>query len=184
MNRRPDSRRLEDGQIVAEHDAFLAVHMRYDYPRRAIEAMEEMRRLAVNTGAKIEISHIAANVYGVHKGIRNIHAGLSLLEDWHRQGLRIKADTYPYNVWGAGVKTTVFDPEFFNELTFAYEDVEVLKGPLAGKRLTEELFIELRQQEQDTSVACHNAMPIEDVKEALKHPYVCVGSDGRKARDS
>ena len=39
-------------------------------------------------------SHIAANIYGIHEGKRNIKEALGLIEKW-RRGLKIKADTYP-----------------------------------------------------------------------------------------
>ncbi len=174
---------IEMGKIVAQHNGFIAVHLRYDYPRSALEGLKEMGKVAAKSKVRVQISHIAANIYKMHQNKRNIQEALNLIERWSEQGLKVKADTYPYNAWGGSVKSTIFDENYYREYTFTYEDCEILAGPLSGQRLSEELFNQLRKQERDTKVACHNAMPMEDVKEALKHPFVCVGSDGSVSFD-
>lgn len=163
-------------RIAAEEGRIMTVHMRYDYPEKAKEALGEMLCLAKETGVRMQLSHIAANLYG--EGIL----------DWadreiRSSGCRICCDMYPYNIWATVLQSAVFDNGFEN-FHFGTEDLEILSGEHAGKYCTEELFDELRHFPEEIKVACHNAMPMEDVERAYRLPYCMVGSDGQFHRDA
>lgn len=159
--------------IAKEMNVYTAFHMRYDIPSKAVEAVQEIISIGKATGVKIQISHLAANIYGED----NIKHIASMINKANQSGCDISADMYPYNVWSTGIKSAVFD-NGFEDFNFSYHDVEIVSGELAGSFCNENLFKELRQAETETLVACHNAMPIEDVIECYKLPFVMVGSDG------
>jgi N-acyl-D-amino-acid deacylase len=154
---------------VKEKGKFFAVHMRYDVPPRAREALEEVIAAARITGAAMEISHLAANVYGGD----NIALAAKLIGE---SGADINADVYPYDTWATGIRSAVFDLGFEN-FNFTVTDLEILSGPLAGQYCTQELFEELRRAPGETAVACHNAIPLKDIEDAYRLPFVCLGSD-------
>nr|WP_312578527.1 amidohydrolase family protein [Sedimentibacter sp.] len=161
--------------VAAQKDKYVCVHMRYDFPERAVETVSEVVSAAERTNVSLQISHLAANVYGND----NIKKAAEIIKN---SKANISADVYPYNVWATSIKSAVFDDGFKN-FNFNVEDVEILSGDLSGQFCTEEIFNSLRSSEEDTSVACHNAMPISDVQEAYKLPFVFVASDGQLKRD-
>ena len=161
--------------VAAEANLIMAVHMRYDYPEKAKETLEEILSLGKETGVRIEISHLAANLYG--NGIIT----------WADQAIRdsqcsVACDMYPYNVWATSLQSAVFD-EGFDHFNFTVEDLEILSGEHAGEYCSEKLFAELRKKQENIKIACHNAMPPEDVEAAYRLPYCMMGSDGQFHRD-
>ena len=90
----------------------------------------------------------------------------------------ISCDMYPCNAWATTLQSAVFDDGFEN-FNFSVEDVEILTGEHAGEYCTPELYEELRKSPVPVRVACHNAMPMEDVEAAYKLPYCMMGSDGQ-----
>ena len=163
-------------QAAAEAGKLMAVHMRYDYPEKALETVKEVIDIAEKTGVSLQISHLAANVYGGDNMAR-------VDEMIRASSADIACDMYPYNVWATDVASAVFD-EGFDNFNFNAEDVEILTGPYAGQYCTAELFRKLREEKANALVACHNAMPAEDVRAAYRLPYVMLGSDSQLCRTS
>jgi N-acyl-D-amino-acid deacylase len=162
-------------EAVKEKGKFFAVHMRHDTPSHAVETVEEVIAAARITGAALQISHYAANVYGVAKNNgSNIEITARLIE---AAGADIRADTYPYDTWATGLRSAVFD-NGFDDFNFNVTDLEILAGPLAGQYCTQAIFDELRHAPVETAVACHNAIPMRDIEAAYRLPFVCLGSDG------
>lgn len=161
---------------AGERKTFFAVHMRHDTPAMALETVEEVLEAARISGAALQISHLAANVYGrdnLYQSARRIEAS----------GLPVIADVYPYDTWAAAIQSAVFD-QGFDEFNFGVEDLEILSGPLAGRYCTEAIFEELRRAPENTTVACHRAIPPEDIEAAYRLPFVCLGSDAMIALDA
>src|SRR5665648_146387 len=171
-------------KIIKKFGKLIAVHMRYDYPQRALEAVEEMVEVARKTGVRVEISHLAANVYGKDNRKNVLEEALLLIHEAVDEGLDISADVYPYDAWGTSIKSTVFDEGWINKYNFTYKDIEILTGPHNGERCTPELFDSLRAEEKDTMVACHNAIPIDDIRRAIQDPLVTIISDGQMTKDA
>ena len=169
----------EIAKIVKQKSKFIAVHLRYDYPAKAMDALMEIIMVARETGVRVEISHISANIYGR----KNMDKALDLLDKYNLKGYKIKADTYPYTVWATSIKSTVFDPSYFKKLKFSLEDIEILTGQYSGQRCNKELFQKLRNNKNDTLVACHNAVPGEDIEKAINNQWVIIGSDGQLIKD-
>jgi N-acyl-D-amino-acid deacylase len=163
-------------RAAAERKAFFAVHLRYDTPGRALDGVREVLEAARISEAALQISHLAANVYGGD----NLARAARLIED---SGLPVGADVYPYDAWATTIRSAVFD-QGFEEFNFSVEDLEILSGPRAGTYCTAEVFEELRRAPEDTAVACHRAIPPEDIEAAYRLPFVCLGSDALITLDS
>lgn len=170
---------LEIARLVKKYDKYVAVHLRYDYPEKAVETVGELLGVARETGVRLQLSHLAANVYG--SGVMG--KTLETISELNRQGFDIKADMYPYDTWATGIKSTVFDGNVFGRYHFRYEDIEILTGKWSGQRCTPELYALLRAQQEDENVACHNATPWEDIVQAYQSPFVFFGSDAIISKD-
>ena len=162
--------------VAAEAGRLMAVHMRYDYPAKVKETLQEILDLGRETGVRIEISHIAANLYG--------EGAIAWADRAIREsGCTIACDMYPCNAWATTLQSAVFD-NGFEDFHFKVEDVEILNGKHAGETCTQSLFEELRKSPESIKVACHNAMPMADVEAATLLPYCMIGSDGQFHRDA
>lgn len=162
--------------VAAQRGGYMAVHMRYDFPEKALSAVREVLDVAEATGVPLQISHLAANVYGGD----TLDQAIAMIE---ASSADVTCDVYPYNVWATSIQSAVFD-DGFDHFNFTATDLELLTGPYAGQYCTSALFDELRRAPQDTHVACHNAMPIEDVEKAYVQPFVFFGSDAQLTRDA
>lgn len=79
-------------RVIAKYDGILAVHMRNEGPR-IFEAVEEMLRIARNSGVHIHISHLklmGKPQWGRHPEL------LKLLADARAEGLNVTCDQYPF----------------------------------------------------------------------------------------
>jgi N-acyl-D-amino-acid deacylase len=167
-------------EAVRERGRFFAVHMRYDTPSRAVETVEEAISASRITGAALQISHYAANVYGVSSGGNNLEITSRFIEN---SGADICADMYPYDTWATYIRSAVFD-KGFEDFNFGVRDLEIISGPLAGQYCTPEIFAELRHASAETTVACHNAIPMKDLETVYRLPFVCLGSDAIMSIDA
>lgn len=175
---------VEISKIVKKFSKYIAVHMRYSSPKKALENVREMVEVARETGVRVEISHLAANVYGKDEGKNVLEEALLLIHEAVDEDLDILADVYPYDTWGVpSIKTSVFDEGWINNYNFSYKDIEILTGTHAGERCTPKLFDSLRAEDRDTMVACHNAIPLDDIRRAIQDPLVCIMSDGQMTKD-
>ncbi len=171
---------LESARLVQRSGRFIAAHLRYDYPAKAIAAAAEILDIAEETGVAAHISHIAANIYGGDKLTRI----LSRMQDLRDRGFDVSADTYPYGAWGTGITSDVFSEGWDTRYTFSYGDIEIASGPNSGQRCSPELFAKLRGNQEDTFVICHDATPPADIDMALASDLVFVACDGSLYRDS
>ncbi len=79
-------------RVVAKHDKLLAVHMRNEN-KRIFEAFDEMVRVALETGVKLQISHL--KMMGTSQWGRADEL-LAKLDLARAMGVRIHCDQYPY----------------------------------------------------------------------------------------
>lgn len=159
---------------AAERDKFFSVHLRFDYPSKALEGLDEAIAAAEISGAALQVSHIAANIYGhTPEGADNLTLAAERIV---ASPADISADMYPYDTWATGIKAAFLD-EGLDNYNFKERDVEIISGPYAGQYCTKELYQQLRHAEEDTSIACHNATPKDAIEAAYKLPFVSVGSD-------
>jgi N-acyl-D-amino-acid deacylase len=170
---------LAAAKIARRRNRFLAFHLRYDYPARAAAAFEEIAALARTSGVAVQISHLAANIYGEGQPERTLAA----MEELRQGGVDIMADVYPYDAWGTGIKSEVFSRGWRRRYAFSYEDIEVVGGEHGGRRCTPALFGSLRRRREDTFVVCHGAVPEAALRTALASGLVMAASDGSLRRN-
>jgi N-acyl-D-amino-acid deacylase len=80
------------GRTAAKHDRLFAAHMR-NYNDHLLEAVEEVVRVARETGCRLQVSHLAA------AGRRNwgkVPQALELIDRARAEGLDVASDIYPY----------------------------------------------------------------------------------------
>ena len=80
------------GRVVARHDAFMVYHMRYE-GQRVLDGMEEVFRIARESGAACHISHFKARG---RQAWGKAPAMVEAVERAQAEGLDITADQYPY----------------------------------------------------------------------------------------
>jgi N-acyl-D-amino-acid deacylase len=83
---------IEIGRVVRRHDSFMVYHMRYE-GERVLEGMEEVFRIARESGAACHISHFKARG---NKAWGKGPAMSAAVERARSEGLDITADQYPY----------------------------------------------------------------------------------------
>jgi N-acyl-D-amino-acid deacylase len=163
-------------RVAAAHKGHISAHIRYPTPSGSmVEAVNEIMQAGKDADCPVHISHLAPMVYG--ETLEGLHA----IEAARADGQDVTADSYPYDAWSTGIQSATFDdPGIWD---FTYADIDVVTGPHAGKRLTEELFKNLRSLPDDTQVAVHT-IPWDDVLMAYRSPFVMVASDGGFKYDS
>ena len=87
------------GRVVAKHGKVLSVHMRNENDR-IFEAIDEMIRVAKETGCRVEISHL--KLMGTRQWGKTAEL-LSKLDRARASGIRITADQYPYTSSHSGL---------------------------------------------------------------------------------
>ena len=80
------------GHVVARHDAFMVYHMRYE-GKRVLDGMDEVFRIARESGAACHISHFKARG---HEAWGKASEMVEAVERARHEGLDITADQYPY----------------------------------------------------------------------------------------
>ena len=79
-------------RVLKRHGAYYTTHMR-DYKFRVVEAVQEALRLAEESGAPVQLSHV--QVVG-KKCWRHLDTILELVDDAARRGIDAGMDAYPY----------------------------------------------------------------------------------------
>jgi len=163
-------------RVAAAHKGHISSHIRFPTPTGSmLYAVNEIMQAGKDAGCPVQISHLAPMVCG------ETHECLAAIAAARANGQDVTADTYPYDAWATGIKSTTFDDTSWWD--FTYEDIEVVTGPLAGQRLTEDTFNYLRSLPDDTTVAVHS-IPWGDVIMCYLSPFVMVASDGSFGYDS
>lgn len=152
-------------------ELLVAAHYRADC-LRDIAAVEEMVEYAAQIKQKFQISHLSSCAsYGT------MAAALACINSAMARNPRLNYDTYPYNAFGTGIGTTVFEDGCFEAWGRTYSDIILATEPYNGIRCTEEIFREAREKHPKTmAVAC--VMREEDIRMALANKNGMIGSDG------
>ncbi len=145
-------------------------HTRYsttNSPGTSIEGLEEVIDYARITGAAVHIDHI--NSTG---GTFCMPEAVRLIENALAEGLDISACVYPYDFWATYLDSARFDPGWQKRFGITYSNLQ-LGG--SGERLTRDSFEKYRRLGK---LADAYAIPEEDTINALRAPFVLIGSDG------
>ncbi|MUT68415.1 amidohydrolase family protein [Paenibacillus sp. NEAU-GSW1] len=156
-------------ELAHEYNVPVYFHARYsdmEPPGTNIEAINELIGYAKQTGASVHIDHI--NSTG---GTFSMKQSLALVEGARDEGLDLTACIYPYDYWGTYLNSTRFDAGWQSRFRISFEDLQIA-GTM--ERLTEQTFARYRSEGK---LAVAYAIPEQDVVDALKAPYVMIGSD-------
>jgi N-acyl-D-aspartate/D-glutamate deacylase len=156
-------------KIAAEYKVPCFIHARYsdpDPPGTNEEAIDEIIKLALETGAACHIDHInsTGGTFTMQKTIAQIEAA-------HKNGADISACVYPYNYWATYLNSARFDEGWQKRFRIDYSNLQI---PGTDEILTPETFTKYRAKGM---VAVAYAIPEDDVITALKCPWIMIGSD-------
>lgn len=156
-------------RIAKRFEAPVFFHVRYsdmEEPGTNMDALNEVISLAEKTGASVHVDHITST-----GGTFSMKESLKMLEHARSQGTDITACVYPYDFWGTYLNSARFDDGWQKRFRITYKDLQIAG---TSERLNEESFKEYRRLGK---LAVAYAIPEEDVIEALRSPFVMIGSD-------
>ncbi|CAM3205829.1 amidohydrolase family protein [Paenibacillus lupini] len=156
-------------KLAYDYNVPVYFHARYsdmEEPGTNLDALKELIGYAKKTGAAVHIDHI--NSTG---GTFSMKQSLALLDAARKQGLDITSCVYPYDYWGTFLNSTRFDEGWQSRFRITFKDLQIAG---TDHRLTEETFGRYRAEGK---LAVAYAIPEQDVIDALKAPYVMIGSD-------
>lgn len=157
--------------VVAEYpDRFISVHIRYD-DDRCVDAVQEMMRLARETGVRLQVSHLGSMT------MYNTEACCEIIERAKDEGLDVGFDCYPYDAFCAKAGSAVYDDGFERRWRGkGPESLEAVSGRFKGERLTHETLRVMREEEPMELIVAH-VMNREEVEACLVRPGCIVASD-------
>jgi N-acyl-D-aspartate/D-glutamate deacylase len=160
---------LARAAVARGHGLFFHVrHSDPDAPGTSFEAIEEVLHLARVTGGAVHIEHLPST-----GGTFVMAETLAILEAARAEGIAVTADLYPYDFWGTTLASERFAGGWQSRYRIGYEDLQIAG---TSRRLTEATFAEAQQQ--NLLVAARGSVPEEEVRMALRTPWIMIGSDG------
>ncbi|MCM3627648.1 amidohydrolase family protein [Paenibacillus glycanilyticus] len=156
-------------ELAYDYNVPVYFHARYsdmEEPGTNLDAVSEIIRYARKTGAAVHIDHI--NSTG---GTFSMKKSLAMISAARKKGMDITSCVYPYDYWGTFLNSARFDEGWQSRFRITFHDLQVAG---TGERLTEETFGRFREEGK---LAVAYAIPEQDVVDALKAPYVMIGSD-------
>ena len=156
-------------EVAMDHDVPATFHARYSddvAPGTNAEALDEVLRIARETGARVHVEHIIST-----GGTYTMKRSLATLEQARADGLEVTACTYPYDFWATYLASARFNSGWQERFHISYDDL-VIVG--TGERLNATTF---EKHQAKNSLTAAYAIPESDVREALRADWVMLGSD-------
>ncbi len=155
-------------RVAAEYHAPVWFHARYSDtipPGTDAEGIHEILEVARKTGAAVHVDHITS------AATFDMAAALDSLERARAAGIDVTACLYPYDFWATSLAQARFDSGWQQRFGITYHDLQI-----AGttERLTAESFARYRAH---GTLAVAYAIPDTAVVQALRAPFVMIGSD-------
>ena len=157
-------------ELAARMKVPLFVHIRRPQTAGDPSGLEEIIRLARETGASVQICHIGSNA------LRGAPGFLRRLHEAHDEGIDISAETYPYTAGSTFIGAAVWDRDWRTIYAIDYGDIE---WAATGERMTEEswpVFHETYRADRTKAIIVHNNSE-EALHRSLVDPLVMIGSD-------
>lgn len=149
----------------------IASHVRDDADA-IFASIEELIEAGRTFDIPMQISHI-----GSMAGFGQMEAVLKKVEEYQAEGLDVTLDCYPYFAFSTRLGTPTYDPGWLDRYHCDYHVLEFCDGKYRGQRATKETFDEMRRSFPDCLTVCY-VMKETDIRLALRHPSVMLGSDG------
>lgn len=156
--------------VGLETNQVLFFHARYSDPTPPgtnAEAIAEVLDVARRTGVSVHIEHLTST-----GGTYTMVESLKTLENARREGIDVTACVYPYDFWATTLGSDRFAGDWQDRFRITYNDLQI-----AGteERLTAETFPAARSANK--LVAALGSIPEDEVRLALKKPWIMLGSD-------
>jgi len=149
----------------------ISIHVRDD-ARYIFAAVDEAARAGERCGVPVQISHV-----GSMGGFGQMEKLLAQIDAYRAGGLDIACDCYPYTAFSTGIGETTYDDGWLERYNCDYGACVPASGKYRGVPCTAQTFAELRRDDPGCVTVCY-VMREADVRLALEHPAVMLGSDG------
>jgi dihydroorotase len=153
-------------EVAARHGITVCAHIRLPHLLDPFQGINELIAASALTGARTHVLHIGS------MAIRRMPESLALIDAARRRGIDIAADVYPYTAWMTAIESAIFEPGWQQKYELTYNDLIWVE---TGERMTEQTFPLFRARGGAVAV---EQIQEADVRTALRHPAVCVTSDG------
>ncbi|WP_255570761.1 amidohydrolase family protein [Cohnella sp. CFH 77786] len=156
-------------KLARKYNVPVYFHGRYsdmEEPGTNFDTIRELVGYARASGAAVHIDHI--NSTG---GTFSMKQSLGMVSEARSGGLDITSCVYPYDYWGTYLNSARFDNGWQDRFRISYRDLQIAG---TNERLTAGTF---RKYRKEGKLAVAYAIPEDDVVEALRAPYVMIGSD-------
>jgi len=134
-------------------------------------SLVEVIAIARQTGARIQVSHL---VYQYGTGVMD--EALAVINKARADGIDIRFDSGMYTQWATHIGAVLFSEDYMELNGWKLEDILVITGKYNGKRLTTDIYRELRTTDPFASVVVFTGIE-EEIYMALDHPYGMPSTD-------
>ncbi len=161
---------LELAKVAARYGKLVSIHTRSDC-YGGLATLREAIDITRKTGASVNISHLTYQ-FGMGMATEALH----MIEDALEEGLDISVDSGLYSGFATSIGSAVFDEGCVDKWGCDYSSLIAGTGKYRGKRLTGEMYEELRSvYPEDTGIGMVGRE--HEVFEILEKPYMMVSTD-------
>lgn len=168
---------LELAKVAAQYGKLVSIHTRSD-SYGGLSSLREAIDITRKTGAAVNISHLTYQ-FGMGMATEALH----MIEEALAEGLDISVDSGLYSGFATSIGSAVFDEGCIEKWGCDYSNLIAGTGKYKGKRLTKEIYEELRRNYLDDTVIGMVGEEYE-VFEILEKPYVMVSTDAGTLYDA
>lgn len=168
---------LELAKVAAKYGKLVSIHTRSD-SYGGLSSLREAIDITRKTGAAVNISHLTYQ-FGMGMATEALH----MIEEALAEGLDISLDSGMYSGFATSIGSAVFDEGCIEKWGCDYSNLIAGTGKYKGKRLTKEMYEELRGNYPDDTVIGMVGEEYE-VFEILEKPYVMVSTDAGTLYDA
>ncbi|AQS07804.1 N-acyl-D-amino-acid deacylase [Clostridium beijerinckii] len=168
---------LELAKVAAKYGKLVSIHIRSD-SYGGLSSLREAIDITRKTGAAVNISHLTYQ-FGMGMATEALH----IIEEALAEGLDISVDSGMYSGFATSIGSAVFDEGCIEKWGCDYSSLIAGTGKYKGKRLTKEMYEELRLNYPDDTVIGMVGEEYE-VFEILEKPYVMVSTDAGTLYDA
>lgn len=161
---------LELSKVAAKYGKLVSIHTKSDC-YSGLATLREAIDITRKTGASVNISHLTYQ-FGMGMATEALH----IIEKALGEGLDISVDSGLYSGFATAIGSAVFDEGCIDKWECDYSSLIAGTGKYRGKRLTKEIYEELRADYPNETVIGMIGKEHE-VFEILDKPYVMVCTD-------
>lgn len=166
----PYSEVLGYAKLARKYDRPMFLHLRYSSEADELAGVDEVVRLARESGARVHISHLHST-----GGTFHMEKALEKIREAREGGVEMTCCVYPYSFWATYLHSTRFDKGWQERYGLTYSDLQLVG---TGERLTAASFEKYRALKKLVAVP-EGTLPLEKTVDlALREPFCLVGSDG------